>query len=375
MKLFNLENKTVIKECKPTLETLYSKYKRVYTDLFFHEKDVDFNKIELMPLVKTKILKKINGMFRANVQVFPLSGKFICTDFVFSIHNKKQGMYLRKMDDVWAILPHESAFIAKNTEVREGDTVLDLATGSGIIALFCADKAKKVIATDINPKAINYAMFNAILNDKENKIEFRLGDLFKPVIGQKFDLVIWNGPTVAAPPVDDAYPLHSYGGADGAEFAKRFLHDVWNYLNVKGRIKWYDCSLGSRSKSVIMQKILQEYSYKNIFVKVQHLNQNGPIPLSLTFKYFEKYRSGKFPLAAKQFNVVDAKTSEWKRWLNKQNLTHLYFSLININESNKFSFKEEFVKNNIVDYTFIFREYHFMSYTTIQKKLRICESY
>ena len=50
-----------------------------------------------------------------------------------------------------------------------------------------------MIATDINPKAINYAHFNAILNGVEEKMDFRVGDLFAPVKGMKFDLIIWNG--------------------------------------------------------------------------------------------------------------------------------------------------------------------------------------
>src|SRR3989338_9266222 len=180
---FNLKDKELIKSCKPILQNLYKKHKRKYIDLFFYEKDMIFKDTDIKPLIKTGILQKIGNKFRANVQVFPLSGKFICTDFNYSTHRKIGKTYTTKKDGVWGILPEETPVMAKKAIVKKNDVVLDLATGSGMIGIFCADKAKKVIATDINPRAINYAKFNAILNGVESKIEFRIGDLFNPVKG------------------------------------------------------------------------------------------------------------------------------------------------------------------------------------------------
>jgi hypothetical protein len=92
---------------------------------FFHEKDVGFDELDLRPLIKTGTLRKMRNRVRANVQVFPLSGKFICTDFLFSIHRIKNGMFIRRRDDVWPILPYESPYIAKKAIVNRGDTVLE----------------------------------------------------------------------------------------------------------------------------------------------------------------------------------------------------------------------------------------------------------
>ncbi len=50
-------------------------------------------------------------------------------------------------------------------------------------------RARKVIATDINPRALAMAHFNAAVNNMDKKIEFRQGDLFQPVEGLLFDLI------------------------------------------------------------------------------------------------------------------------------------------------------------------------------------------
>jgi len=57
--------------------------------------------------------------------------------------------------------------------------VLDIGTGTGILALVAAQKGASVIASDINDKAIEIAKKNAALNDV--KIEFRKSDLFENI--------------------------------------------------------------------------------------------------------------------------------------------------------------------------------------------------
>ncbi len=102
-KYFELNNKKIIKSCKPILEELFLKYKKKYIELFFQEKDIVINNLNLNPLIKMKIIKKIGKKYRANVQVFPLSGRFICADFLISKHRKKGKVFLRRKNDVWTI--------------------------------------------------------------------------------------------------------------------------------------------------------------------------------------------------------------------------------------------------------------------------------
>ncbi|PIP87576.1 hypothetical protein COW80_05080, partial [Candidatus Beckwithbacteria bacterium CG22_combo_CG10-13_8_21_14_all_01_47_9] len=221
-------------------------------------------------------------------------------------------------DQVWAILPHETPQIINRLKIKKGDVVLDLATGSGAIALFCADKAKKVYAIDINPRAIEYAKFNAILNNLERKIEFRIGDLFAPVKNIKFDYIVWNGPTVAAPNVANpstTYALSDFGGPDGAEFTRRFINQVSPFMKKDSTIMFYDSCLGNKQRSVAIDYLAEKFGNKNYQIEINHLNKSRGIPLSITRKLFNKYRKGKFPLAFNNFQEVNTSEKRWWKWL------------------------------------------------------------
>ena len=71
---------------------------------------------------------------------------------------------------------------------------LDMGTGCGIGAVFAAAHGYQVVAVDINPEAVRCARINAYLNQLENRIDLRTGDLFEPVVGERFDLVLFNPP-------------------------------------------------------------------------------------------------------------------------------------------------------------------------------------
>jgi HemK-related putative methylase len=80
--------------------------------------------------------------------------------------------------------------------------ILDLGTGSGVCALAAARHARRVVAVDINPAAIRCAAVNTLLNKLDTRIELRHGDLFAPVAGEQFDLVLFNPPFLLGPPKD-----------------------------------------------------------------------------------------------------------------------------------------------------------------------------
>lgn len=76
----------------------------------------------------------------------------------------------------------------------EGSRALDLGTGSGVGAVFAARRGHQVVAVDLNPEAVRCARLNALLHRLEDRIEAREGDLFAPVAGETFDLVLFNPP-------------------------------------------------------------------------------------------------------------------------------------------------------------------------------------
>ncbi|WP_443058115.1 methyltransferase [Streptomyces sp. NBC_00820] len=84
---------------------------------------------------------------------------------------------------------------------REGITsrtdVLDLGTGSGVLAVEAARLGGRVTAVDISWGAVATAWFNALLNGQTVRVHH--GDLASAVPGCRFDLVVTNPPYVPTP--------------------------------------------------------------------------------------------------------------------------------------------------------------------------------
>jgi len=97
-----------------------------------------------------------------------------------------------------------SVTLAKLAVRRRCAAAFDLGTGCGIQALLAAKHAERVVASDVNPRALAFAAFNAALNDIDS-IDFRLGDGFEPVSDERFDLIVANPPYVISPDTAFAY--------------------------------------------------------------------------------------------------------------------------------------------------------------------------
>ena len=103
-------------------------------------------------------------------------------------------------------VPRTGEFLASQIDsrlVQRDWEVLDMGTGSGVCAVFAAKHARHVVAVDINAAAVRCAGINALLNQLEHRIDVRHGDLFAPVAGERFDLVLFNPPFVQGSPRDD----------------------------------------------------------------------------------------------------------------------------------------------------------------------------
>jgi len=138
--------------------------------------------------------------------------------------------------------PAEDTFLiadSLNQTVKEGDTLLDLGTGCGILAIVAAKKAKKVIATDVNPHAVESARLNAKINGVSQMMEVRLGDLFQPVRKtERFDVVVFNAPYLPSSQREQRTWIgRSWaGGPTGRQLIDRFITEAPHYLKRNGEI-------------------------------------------------------------------------------------------------------------------------------------------
>ncbi len=123
--------------------------------------------------------------------------------------------------------------------------VLDLCTGSGAIALGLAKElpAAQIIATEISEAAAAIAVRNVERNQFTGRIEVRRGDLFAPVAGEQFDLIVSNPPYIAtaviatlSAEVKKEPVLALDGGADGLVFYDRICGEAMTYLAPGGAL-------------------------------------------------------------------------------------------------------------------------------------------
>lgn len=80
------------------------------------------------------------------------------------------------------------------TSLPAEGVVLDMGTGTGIGAIAAAVQSARVVAVDVNPEAVRCARINALLNRVEERVEVLEGDLFAPVGGRRFDVILFNPP-------------------------------------------------------------------------------------------------------------------------------------------------------------------------------------
>jgi release factor glutamine methyltransferase len=128
----------------------------------------------------------------------------------------------------------DSYLLAENMKTPNGSRVLDVGTGTGILALTAAKNASSVIGVDVNAKAVALAKENAKENGIKNA-EFREGDLFSAVKEEKFDVVVFNPPYLPVEEYDILGKAWS-GGNGGMEVIRRFLAEAPNHLTENGMI-------------------------------------------------------------------------------------------------------------------------------------------
>lgn len=135
--------------------------------------------------------------------------------------------------------PHGTHGLGKNIKVKKGESVLDIGTGTGVLAILAAKMGGKVLAVDILKKAIECAKQNMLLN-KVN-VDIRQSNLFQKVPRKKFDVIIANVPQeLLSPKIIKSFKkevvIGMYGQGDGSFLLKRVLSQAKEFMKPTSRL-------------------------------------------------------------------------------------------------------------------------------------------
>lgn len=134
---------------------------------------------------------------------------------------------------------------------EDAGAVLDLCTGSGCLAIIAAElfRDARIDAVDLSADALAVARRNVAAHGMEEVITLYEGDLFAPLAGKAYDVIISNPPYVDAaamaelPPEYRHEPEMALGlcGADGLDIVRRILKEAPLHLNDGGGLL---CEIG-----------------------------------------------------------------------------------------------------------------------------------
>ncbi|MCX7339743.1 MAG: 50S ribosomal protein L3 N(5)-glutamine methyltransferase [Hyphomicrobiales bacterium] len=128
-------------------------------------------------------------------------------------------------------------------DVQAVTSVLDLCTGSGCLAILAAHifPNARIDAVELSSDALAVARENVAQSGFSDRISLFEGDLFAPVTGRSYDLIITNPPYVDTqtmaelPPEFRAEPPMALdGGEDGMDIVRRILNDAGRHLTKAG---------------------------------------------------------------------------------------------------------------------------------------------
>ena len=166
----------------------------------------------------------------------------------------KMGKFEIETDDLVYIPSDDTFLLAENLEIKEGQSVLEIGTGSGLVSMYASLLTDDVTATDINYNALELAEKNFKLNNI-NTIKLEFGDLFEPVKDKKFDVILFNTPylpTDSDDIINDDLNYAFDGGLDGRKVIDRFINEVSNHLNDKGIVQIIQSSLSDNNRTLDM---------------------------------------------------------------------------------------------------------------------------
>ena len=221
---------------------------------FVMQKDFIWLTLNNLYILKEEYLDTLNKYVELRANSYPIEYITGIASFYSEEFEVRDGVLIPR--------PETEILIDKAYEILSkisSPKVLEIGVGSGIISTMLAKKIPdiKIIAVDINPKALELSLQNALKHQVADKIEFRLSDMFENVQGEYFDMLVSNPPYIASDfvlPKNVTYePKEAlFGGIKGDEMIISMIEEC------KDRnIKYFCCEMGYDQKEVFTKEFLK----------------------------------------------------------------------------------------------------------------------
>jgi HemK-related putative methylase len=193
-------------------------------------------------------------------------------------------------DDTYLLIDYFKKNINDNffdgIDVNNIENILDLGTGTGIIAIFLQyikSRSKtfnpRIFASDILDEAIVCAKKNEALNNFHNQIVFLQSDLFKAFpnyLKSSINIIIFNPPYLPSSALINENKNkmkidHSWdGGIEGYEILIEFIKEAKSFLNLQ-RVHYIYYISSSRTNLDELYKIILELGFTNEIIARKHI--------------------------------------------------------------------------------------------------------
>lgn len=189
------------------------------------------------PLIGAGILRESAGEIVALLDIRPYASDDGASGWVASDLSPHLDTLIAPMRPDFVLgVSTASATLAQLTIRRPAKRALDLGTGCGVQSLHLAQHVDTVVATDLNPRAIQLAGLTARINSI--KLDLRQGDLFDPVAGEEFDLIVTNPPYVMSPAsADDERLTYREGNRPGDSLVHHVVRSGAAHLSGGGALQ------------------------------------------------------------------------------------------------------------------------------------------
>ncbi len=182
-------------------------------------------------------------LFAGCIEVYQQGGLKGFGQILLSVHRYTgvkviHSLRIEEDEDVYP--PSEDSYLMiRALSLSGSEKVLEIGPGSGIVSIHCALNGCDVTAVDINPRAVELTLKNTEKCGVAGKVKAVQGDLFSPLRGERFDVIIFNPPYLLSEGGEDGMgPIRRAwdGGHRGREVIEDFLKEAYKYLEPDGRI-------------------------------------------------------------------------------------------------------------------------------------------